>query len=264
MTDRLNLDQTLMPGQSIKSNNGKAELVMQGDGNLVLYEAVTGGGRVLWATDTWNIPGAAGSRVVMQDDGNLVIYTPNNQPIWDSGTWKVDAAGACLVVQDDGNLVIYAADGRAVWASDTSLGGLGGPQHISNEWHHPNGFHMAGDGYLTAQGQLRVDITTWTSSWGLGFTGGGILAVIDAGENVIHKFEVWPLGVDARGVLWSRSRRTDHMDTQIDPALAAQAARIELWLGHMPKNRWDQIMAETRQKVEDLKRLYDDLLQATA
>lgn len=86
---------------------------------------------------------------------------------------------------------------------------------------------------LAAQERLRGRIT---------------LAEIDAGENVIHKFEVWPLGVDARGVLWSRSHRTDHLDSQIDPAYAAQAARNELWLGHMPKNRWDQIMAESGKK----------------
>lgn len=132
--------------------------------------------------------------------------------------------------------------------------------HTNNEWHHPNGFHMAGDGYLTPQGQLRADISTWTTSWGLGFTGGVIVPVIDATENVIHKWLIWPLGVDARAVWWKRSRRTDHLEEQIDPALSAQATRIELWFGHMPKDRWDNILNEARQKVEDLKRFYEEVV----
>ena len=132
-----------------------------------------------------------------------------------------------------------------------------------NEWHHPNGFHMAGDGYLTDQGQLCADITTWSSSLGLGFTGGCIVPVIDAGENVLHKWEIWPLGVDARAVWWKRSRRTDHLEEQIDPALVSQAARIELWFGHVGKDRWDAIIQETRTKFEDLKRLYEDYMSVS-
>lgn len=131
-----------------------------------------------------------------------------------------------------------------------------------NEWHHENGFHMAGDAYLTDQGQLRADITTWSSSWLLGFAGGCIIPVIDAGENIIYKWEIWPLGVDGRAIWWKRSRRTDHLEEQIDPALVAQAARIELWFGHMPKERWDEIIQESRQKLEDVKQLYQDILGA--
>jgi hypothetical protein len=132
--------------------------------------------------------------------------------------------------------------------------------HVEESWNHPNGFRMAGDAYLTPQGQLRLDITTWTSSWGLGFTGGVIVPVIDADDNVIYRWEIWPLGVDARSVWWSRSRRTDHLYEQIDPALAAQAVKIELWMGHMPKERWDDIMNDVRQKASDLKQLYTDLI----
>ena len=50
------------------------QLVMQGDGNLVLYA----GAQPLWATGTTT----AGSRFVVQVDGNLVIYSPSGPPIW--------------------------------------------------------------------------------------------------------------------------------------------------------------------------------------
>lgn len=162
-------------------------------------------------------------------------------------------------MQDDGNAVIYAADGRAVWASNTNFGAI----IASNEW-NSNGFHMAGDAYLTAQGQLRADITTWSTSLALGFTGGCIVAVIDSGENVIYSWLIWPLGVDAKGVFWKRSRRTDHPFEQLDPALAGRARRIELWFSHMGKDRWDDILNEVSKKAADLKKLYEELASNVA
>lgn len=253
MADRLNPDQILTSDQEIKSNNGKASLIMQGDGNLVLYETRPGGRQALWASDTWNTPGAPGSRAIMQGDGNLVVYTPDNKPIWASDT--SGNPGAYLVMQDDGNAVIYTPDSRPLWASNTMLGAL----HAYNEWHHPNGFHMAGEAYLTMQGQLRADITTWSTSLLLGFTGGCNILVIDAGQNIIHQWLIWPLGIGARAFVFAPSRRTDHPIEQIPPSLAAQAVRIEIWFSHMPKERWDNIIIEVGKKAEDLKKLYDKL-----
>jgi hypothetical protein len=119
---------------------------------------------------------------------------------------------------------------------------------------------MQADAYLTAQGQLRADITTSTNSWGLGFTGGCIVAVIDANENILYRWLTWPLGVDAKAVWWKPSRRTDHPEEQIDPAIAMQANRLEVWLGHMPKDRWDEILNDVRTKADDLKKLYQDIM----
>jgi hypothetical protein len=41
---------SLHPGQQLRSNNGRYTLVMQHDGNLVLYEP---GGKAAWDTGTW-------------------------------------------------------------------------------------------------------------------------------------------------------------------------------------------------------------------
>jgi len=56
---------------------------MQTDGNLVLYA----GGAAVWSTGT-NGTGSQ-NRLVMQSDGNLVIYTQLNHPVWASKTGLV-------------------------------------------------------------------------------------------------------------------------------------------------------------------------------
>lgn len=101
MAHRLEPGQSLSSGQQLTSPNSRTTLVMQGDGNLVLYESVPPGRVAVWASAT---DGRAGSRAVMQGDGNLVVVDAGNAPRWDSGTWG--NPGSVLVLQDDGNLVV--------------------------------------------------------------------------------------------------------------------------------------------------------------
>src|SRR5258708_1977789 len=54
--------------------------------------------------------------LVLQEDGNLVLYGQDGQPVWASGTDGLDVARATL--QEDGNLVLYSSGGDAVWASN--------------------------------------------------------------------------------------------------------------------------------------------------
>lgn len=86
-------------------------LVMQVDGNLVLYDGVV----ALWATRT---TGGADRKAVMQRDGNFVVYNSAGRALWASRTYG--HPGAYLVLQDDGNLVIYATSGRPLWATGTA------------------------------------------------------------------------------------------------------------------------------------------------
>jgi hypothetical protein len=99
----------LLRGQSIKSCDGRFTLVLQTDGNLVLYKA---GGGYLWNTKT---NGKGGYKLVMQGDGNLVLYTSSGAALWHSKSYG--NPGAWLAVQNDGNLVVYAKG--AVWNSGT-------------------------------------------------------------------------------------------------------------------------------------------------
>ncbi len=107
--DTINDNEALYPGQAIQSRSGRYSLVLQDDGNLVLYES----GRALWSSHT------ASQVTVFADvqDGNLVLYAGGLKPIWASHTSK--NAGSHLTVQDDGNVVIYRPDHSVVWATNT-------------------------------------------------------------------------------------------------------------------------------------------------
>jgi hypothetical protein len=122
---------TLRPGQklewwaakgersSLVSCDKRFELIMQRDGNVVLYQNDKDDRQALWATGTtpwWNMLDS-GEDAVMQEDGNFVVYGFNRQALWASDTDH--HPGAWLIVQDDGNLVIYGPDDKPLWASNT-------------------------------------------------------------------------------------------------------------------------------------------------
>lgn len=58
----------------------------------------------------------SGHRLVMQCDGNLVLYTSSNRPLWQSGT--AGHPEAILAAQSDGNIVIYG-NGVPLWHTGT-------------------------------------------------------------------------------------------------------------------------------------------------
>jgi hypothetical protein len=107
---RMEVDQVLRANQRETSCDGRFVFVMQGDGNLVLYQD----DKPLWSSQTQGNPGA---RAVMQGDGNLVVYSTTNAPLWNSETFG--NPGSELVVQDDGNVVIYDPDGDPLWSTGT-------------------------------------------------------------------------------------------------------------------------------------------------
>ena len=59
-------------------------------------------------------------KLVMQTDGNLVIYNSSGNPDWSSRTFGNLNAKLCS--QRDGNLVIYTSDNKPIWASGTNTG----------------------------------------------------------------------------------------------------------------------------------------------
>ncbi|WP_189939175.1 hypothetical protein [Streptomyces sulfonofaciens] len=99
---------TLNTGQSWTAT--RARMVMQGDGNLVIYDE---NGHARWASHT----SGSGNRAVFQADGNLVVYNSASQPLWTSQT--AGHNGAELVLQNDGNVVIEQG-GHAFWTSGTA------------------------------------------------------------------------------------------------------------------------------------------------
>jgi surface antigen len=109
-SDVLTANETLWAGQYILSQNVLYLMVMQGDGNLVLYG---GGMRPLWSSGT---AGSGANRVVMQGDGNLVIYTPSNRAVWNSRT--AGKGSSSFYIQNDGNAAVYNSSGPT-WTSGT-------------------------------------------------------------------------------------------------------------------------------------------------
>ncbi len=101
--DMLGSGQELRIGDYLKSANGQYRLILQRDGNLVLYGQRK---QPVWATNTQGTPVV---RCVMQTDGNLVLYAPGEQSVWNSGTQE--RPGSFLWLQDSGSLVIY----QPVW-----------------------------------------------------------------------------------------------------------------------------------------------------
>jgi len=102
----LGTGQTLASGDRMTSPDGRFALVMQGDGNLVLY----GPSGVGWSSRT---NGQNGAYLVMQGDGNLVMYR-NGAAIFATGT---RGNNAVLELQNDGNAVVYKEGHQATWAS---------------------------------------------------------------------------------------------------------------------------------------------------
>jgi hypothetical protein len=102
---------TMLPGETLAVNeelpscNRKVTLIMQSDGNLVLYHR----GRAIWATDTFDTDG---DHAVMQTDGDFVLYDRHNKRLFSTQTtaWP----GAHLEVRDEGSVVVVS-DGVVRW-----------------------------------------------------------------------------------------------------------------------------------------------------
>jgi hypothetical protein len=101
----------MYPGQSLDTTDRRFHLILQRDGNLVLYSP----NRATWAAGT---DGKQAAFLIMQGDGNLVLYDRSYRPIWYSRT--TGGGQLHLVLQQDGNLVLYNTLGTPYWHTVTS------------------------------------------------------------------------------------------------------------------------------------------------
>ncbi|MBK8014466.1 MAG: hypothetical protein IPK13_24340 [Deltaproteobacteria bacterium] len=101
--------------------------VMQGDGNLVLYEKSEGGVglRALWSTQTGG-QCSIGCFAVFQGDGNLVLYDQAGgtaKPYWASGT---QGTFRLEVYSESPFIAVVNDDGTAVWSgAGAGVGAVG-------------------------------------------------------------------------------------------------------------------------------------------
>ena len=107
----LGMSETLVSGTATdRLQSGLSSLVMQGDGNLVLYNGKT----PVWASQTMG-KGTGPYRAAMQSDGNFVVYDIKNTPTWATGTNR--GAGKYAVALQGAKFVVLNSN-AIVWASD--------------------------------------------------------------------------------------------------------------------------------------------------
>jgi hypothetical protein len=106
-SDRLTMAQPhLHPGAQLTSPGGRHALVMQGDGNLVLYEA---------GVARWWIGQGVRSYAAIQTDGNFVVYPVGGGAArWHSHTNGI-GAGAQVVLTDTGQVAVLDRVGAVRW-----------------------------------------------------------------------------------------------------------------------------------------------------
>jgi len=111
---RLQAGQELLDGSALVSPSGHYSLILQGDGNLVLYWE----GQALWNTGT---RGDAPDHLVMQNDGNLVLYQ-GLDVLWDSKSGGgVRSSAYYLSLQNNGSAVIYSPADKPIWTTNTDV-----------------------------------------------------------------------------------------------------------------------------------------------
>jgi len=203
--------QQLRGGESLRSSDGRYELVLQGDGNLVAYAP---GGRVLFSSDTW---GNAGAVFTMQADGNAVVYARDGRPLWDTGTWR--DPGARLTVQDDGNVVLYRADDSAAWSTGWDRSGLRPGDELTpgQRVTSPNGrYHVT----LQRDGNTVVyESSTGRPLYSAGSYGAALLRMQDDGNLVAYRGNGAPAGSTGT---WREGR--SRVDVQDDGNLVVYRA----------------------------------------
>lgn len=100
---------SLTSGNYISTRSGNYHLIMQGDGNVVLYFVTPGG------TRTAGFSHGKGGHLDMQNDGNLALYTSTGTWAWNSGTGGHPTdPGYKLVIFETGEMQILDAQNRMI------------------------------------------------------------------------------------------------------------------------------------------------------
>lgn len=110
---------------------GAKFLLMQADGNLVLYglNDANGGSTAIWASNTYGSGNA--NHAVFQTDGNWVVYTSGGKAVWATGT---NGPGWQLGIGSDGNICVYKQAAESVYAHGPLWCCCAGHGHTATFW----------------------------------------------------------------------------------------------------------------------------------
>jgi hypothetical protein len=111
LTNILKVNESLKPGQFLITKDQLYKLILQTDGNLVLYRDTT----PLWDSKTC---GHAVYDAILKSDGNFVLEESPGKVYWNTAT---PGNLPILVLQNDGNARIYDQQkGDAIWETNTA------------------------------------------------------------------------------------------------------------------------------------------------
>ncbi len=100
-TNVLQAGQTMRTGVILESLNKNYQLVMQDDGNLVLYAIQQGGTR-----STGFNSGRGGSYAAQLFDGNFVVFNSDGGVHWQTNSGGRSSANYLMVLGDNGSLTV--------------------------------------------------------------------------------------------------------------------------------------------------------------
>ncbi|EGC32239.1 hypothetical protein DICPUDRAFT_38686 [Dictyostelium purpureum] len=103
----------------IETKDRKFHLVMQPDGNLVIYSGPHYPANSLWASNT-DGKGHGPYRLIMQGDGNLCIYDSHSVCTWSSGTHGQGIKGNYSAKFRKGQLLVLDTAKQIMWTSKPS------------------------------------------------------------------------------------------------------------------------------------------------
>lgn len=101
------------PSSRITSKNGCFNLVLQTDGNLVLYNNTNRS--TLWSSRTADNPTVYQAR--LNYNGALEVTSQRSEVIYSSG--KSSKKARYIILQNDGNLVVYGNSKDVFWSTNT-------------------------------------------------------------------------------------------------------------------------------------------------
>lgn len=108
-TDTLSLGQSLQPGQSLTSADGRFAFTLQTNGTLTITEGTT----TLFTAGGGGTPAS----LTLQQNGNLVEVSTTGNILFQTNT--SGEGGQSFIMQDDGNGVLYTQASKPVYATNT-------------------------------------------------------------------------------------------------------------------------------------------------
>jgi len=123
------------------------------------------------------------------------------------------------------------------------------------------GHYMETQAWLdTDNGHIEAITHTWTTNWVVGFTGAVGLVLLGANGRPLgrHSDVQWPLGVDARGIPWKPSSRTDPWAYDIDPQIAKDVGQMLIIHTRKGKDRLNDILSDITQYGRSISDFCDD------